>query len=806
VNDDVGKTKNLVLKKKRLKVNHKYDVIICIQLKIQIDGIPITVTTFHHSRSTPYWSTRTRTPNPEEKVVNKCKIIIQQALPLTMFRPRSGSDRSYSNTGRPLRRCRTLENQQDPATRTKCQKRAKTTTTDLTGNGGVWDSKENNTVGAANFSSTFTDDLFLHVMTFIVSSENAQVDGTTLRAMACVCKAWETISNSALLWSKANVADKNYRLSEWKDVSIDSGVASALIGFVKVGEVEQQHGGERIYHLRDRATSKMYVLKTRDMVLGCTEQLRELHASHMIMGESFMDAHASTHNVSLPIGVDIQGPTLLTWYRPTQQSLQQWFDTSLNCANPTMRRVPEALPIPLSTLKRWMRDLCTAMIAIYDDANPWNDHRHGFHGDFCPKTILLTDDAASLQLSCPLHMQNGIDRSDKTQLHCRSPDSLQGTHGNYHQTHLNDLWALGCICAQIARCGVPLFSSRSTTCLLRQIHNTVGSSLEVKSTFGEFLAREIPTLGNDGIDFIQKLLHPNFSKRIPPREALWHPFLNDEPPNIIKGPFDVNGREIQRFLAQERLYGAPDPSRYHLDDYQWAALTDWLFEVVEVMPTVRRSTVFQAMAYFERFLSSYGEIPWQRHQLALGACFLLATQVDPNSVPISARDLKFSADNTFDTNDVEVCRRFVLENLKFGLAIPSIANFSGAYLAEIVVDLRSTDSMIFFLSELALQTPMYINFRSSLIAACVIVLGMHTLGQQPLWPNVLAAKTGYQWQDLEDCLIQLSRALENIRISMPQLKMITRRYRCEHYWQVGAMAIPRITSFASLTNEGPERN
>lgn len=72
MNDDVGKTKNLVLKKKRLKVNHKYDVIICIQLKIQIDGIPITVTTFHHSRSTPYWSTRTRTPNPEEKVVNKC--------------------------------------------------------------------------------------------------------------------------------------------------------------------------------------------------------------------------------------------------------------------------------------------------------------------------------------------------------------------------------------------------------------------------------------------------------------------------------------------------------------------------------------------------------------------------------------------------------------------------------------------------------------------------------------------------------------------------------------------------------------
>ena len=725
---------------------------------------------------------------------------------MTMFRPRSGSDQSYSITGMPLRRCRTLGNQQDLPTQTNCKKRAKTTTTDLSGNVVVWDNKESNAVGVTDFTNTFTDDLFLHVMTFIVSFENAQADGNTLRAMTCVCKSWETITNSALLWSKANVADKNFRISGWRDISIDSGVQSALIGFVKVGQVEQQHGGERIYRMRDRATNIMYILKTRDMVLGCTEQLRELYTSHMIMGECFMDANASTHNVSLPIGVDIQGSTLLTWYRPTQQSLQQWFDTSLNCMNPPMRRVPDALPIPLSTLKRWMRDLCTAMIAIHDHANPWNDHRHGFHGDFCPKTILLTDDASSLQLSCPLHMQHGIVRTDKTQLHCRSPDSLQGRHGKLHQTHLSDLWALGCICAQIARCGVPLFTSRSTTCLLRQIHNIVGSSLEVNSTFGEFLAKEIPTLKNDGIDFIQRLLHPNLSKRMPLREALRHPFLNDMPPIIIKGSFDIDGREIERLLAQERLCGVPDRSRYHLDDYQWAALTDWLFEVLEVMHNVRRSTVFQAMAYFERFLSSYGEIPWQRHQLVLGACFLLATQVDPNSVPINARDLKFAADNTFDTNDVEVCRRFVLENLNFGLAIPSIVHFSGAYLDEIVVDLRSTDSMIFFLSELALQTPMYINFRSSLIAACVIVLGKHTLGQQPLWPNILALKTGYQWQDLEDCLIQLSRALEHIRLSMPQLKMITRRYRCDQYWQVGAMAIPRITSFASLTNEGPERN
>jgi len=703
-----------------------------------------------------------------------------------------------------------LENQRDPSTRNiKRHKKAKSELLNRyyqPSDSVVEQNQSSNEVtfatskcSATNVMSVLADDLLLYIMTFIVSSANAQVDGNTFRSISCVCKIWKTMANSVVLWSKADGSGKNYRLSAWKDISTShaTGVQSSLVGFVKVGAIERRPHGELIYTMRDRATNKVYTMKTRDMAIGCTEQLRELQAAHLIMGESFMDAHENTYCISLPIGVDIQGAKLLTWYRPTKHSLQDWFDTSVNCVNPNLRRVPTVLPIPLPTLKCWMRDLCTAIIAIYDNSNPWTDCRHGFHGDFCPKSIFVTDDGNSLCLACPLHMRSGSFRSEKSQLHCRSPDSLQNTH---HVDSKTDMWALGCICAQIARCGVPLFSARSTACLLKQIHNFVGSSIETNTTFRAFLKREIPMLDEEGIDFIQQLLHPNIAERMDPRETLEHRFLSGKP-GSHKMPHDLAACQIQRLLAQERLCASPDPTRYHVDDYQWAALTDWLFEMAEVLCSVSRQAVFQAMGYFEIFLAAYGEIPWERHQLALGSCFLLASQIDPNSVAVSARDLTFSSDNTFETKDVDVCLRFILENLKFGLAIPSISSFSHAYIAKIAVDDGLMDSMISFLSELALQTPLYLNFRPSLIAACVIVLAKQTLGLQPLWADCLAVGTGYKWQHLEECLIQLSRALEHVRISMPQLKMIARRYRGERHWQVGSLAIARVTSFASLTND-----
>jgi Cyclin, N-terminal domain/Cyclin, C-terminal domain/Protein kinase domain len=728
-----------------------------------------------------------------------------------MIHPNCTNDRSNSKNGRPFRRCRSIDNQQDPQTQyLRGQKRAIAQLSRLKESSlpldetlpNINSSKENkvsytsspSSSYTVNILNTMTEDLFLHMMTFVVSPKNARVDGNTLRSMTMVCKTWEIMTNSVLLWSKANDADKNYRLSAWRDISSchANSIQTALIGFVKVGLVEELDKGELVYRMRDRATKKEYIMKTRDMTLDCKEQLRELQAAHFIMGNSFMDIKANAPRIALPIGVDIQGKSLLTWYYPTQQTLQKWFDTSMNCVNPILRRIPNILPIPLATLKSWMRDLCTAMATIYDDLNPWTDCRHGFHGNLCPKSILVAENGTSLHLSCPLHMRAGIDRSEKDQLHCRAPDALQ----TIHLTHFNDLWALGCICAQIARCGVPLFSARSTTCLLRQIHDTIGSSLETKSTFGTFLRTEIPTLDENGIDFIQKLLHPNLHTRMHAKEALEHPFLNDMPYSV-HGPFELAERQLYRALAQERLYESPDSTRYRMDDYQWAALTDWLFEMVEVLTSVNRQVVFQTMAYFDRFLSSYGEIPWERHQLAVGACFVLASQVDPNSEAVSARDLTFSADNTFTTDDVEVCCRFVLENLKFGLAVPTIASFTHAYLAKDIADDGSTESMILFISELALQTPLYLTYSPSLIAGCVVALAKHTLGQQPLWPLRLSVQTGYKWHDFGDCLIELSRAIEHVRIFMPQLKMIVRKYR----WQVTSLTIPRIVTFGSLVNE-----
>ena len=58
--------------------------------------------------------------------------------------------------------------------------------------------------------SVLADDLLLYIMTFIVSSANAQVDGNTFRSISCVCKIWKTMANEKVMYRS-----KSFEINKW---------------------------------------------------------------------------------------------------------------------------------------------------------------------------------------------------------------------------------------------------------------------------------------------------------------------------------------------------------------------------------------------------------------------------------------------------------------------------------------------------------------------------------------------------------------------------------------------------------------
>ena len=104
-----------------------------------------------------------------------------------------------------------------------------------------------------------------------------------------------------------------------------------------------------------------------------------------------------------------------------------------------------------------------------------------------------------------------------------------------------------------------------------------------------------------------------------------------------------------------------------------------------------------------------------------------------------------------------------------------------------------------YIAELALQSPIYLSYKPSMIACSVVILASFCLRlEADPWPLVLEEASGYLWQDLELCTIALVRHLEDVHSTMPDLIMIARRYRKQDRSNVSEIAIPSIRSFATL--------
>ncbi|GJJ07810.1 hypothetical protein Clacol_002015 [Clathrus columnatus] len=121
----------------------------------------------------------------------------------------------------------------------------------------------------------------------------------------------------------------------------------------------------------------------------------------------------------------------------------------------------------------------------------------------------------------------------------RSPEVLLGSR---HYSTALDMWSVGCIFAEMALYGVPLFPGDSEIDQIFKIFRILGTPSEetwpgvrslpdYKPTFPNWspsdLAEVVQPLDKDGIDLLKKTLTYDSAARISAKRALHHPYLSN---------------------------------------------------------------------------------------------------------------------------------------------------------------------------------------------------------------------------------------------------------------------------------------
>lgn len=259
-----------------------------------------------------------------------------------------------------------------------------------------------------------------------------------------------------------------------------------------------------------------------------------------------------------------------------------------------------------------------------------------------------------------------------------------------------------------------------------------------------------------------------------------------------------DGSPMSLMLKFQSTLGQRNPSRQRLRSDSWATIVDWIAEVAECFE-LDDETIFRAMDLVDRVVTaSQYTMKKKYYQLIAAACLQIASKCGKE---ISGSDICMCSDNEFGVADLAKTEEYVLTKLGWKLAFPSSLDFLNQL--RIILDLEK-DSRMFqvmqYVSELALQTKLYVHFEPSMVAATAVVLSNYSLDNQELWSDELEQQTTYSLEDLAECTIAMSRLLEDVRHRYSNLIIIDQRYRKASRGCVAEISIPTITSFASLVS------
>lgn len=138
----------------------------------------------------------------------------------------------------------------------------------------------------------------------------------------------------------------------------------------------------------------------------------------------------------------------------------------------------------------------------------------------------------------------------------------------------------------------------------------------------------------------------------------------------------------------------------------------------------------------------------------------------------------------------------VLEQFNWYLSSPTIHDFVTIY-QEYLLDMNGLCFWVSqYLSELALQSTLYLKYPPSQIAASVVVLSRYCVYKKNSFPTEIETLSGYSFSELGESIISLSSTytIQNNR----DLKIISKRYEKHLRQRVGDLTIYEIKNSSDL--------
>jgi len=209
-------------------------------------------------------------------------------------------------------------------------------------------------------------------------------------------------------------------------------------------------------------------------------------------------------------------------------------------------------------------------------------------------------------------------------------------------------------------------------------------------------------------------------------------------------------------------------NRQHIKSEQWAMLVDWLFEIVYVF---EKSTqiVFMAMGFVDQYFS-ITKMKSKNLQLLAATCLHIASKCTDDDF-MSSPDLAYCVDNKFDGRAITDLEGKILGKMYCQqLAFPTVHDFVILFLERLQENIVRDRQfwLSISISELALQTSIYLKCSPSLIAALVVALARHSMGKNIAWHATLEQMTGFKLSTLNDGIIVLSAFIDLTRASLPK--------------------------------------
>lgn len=256
--------------------------------------------------------------------------------------------------------------------------------------------------------------------------------------------------------------------------------------------------------------------------------------------------------------------------------------------------------------------------------------------------------------------------------------------------------------------------------------------------------------------------------------------------------------EIFQYLKQAELKNRPKPGymkkQSDINHSMRSILVDWLVEVAEEYKLLPQ-TLYLTINYIDRFLSVMSVLRGKL-QLVGTACMLVASKFE-EIYPPEVTEFVYITDDTYSAKQVLKMESLILKTINFDVSVPTVVNFLERFLKAAECpdsDFPKFEALAKYLCELTLvDADPYLKYLPSTIAACSVVLALHTLGLQS-WNPTLCHYTGFQLLDLQPCLHSLHRTFSHAS-KHPQ-QAIREKYKSARFHGVANISPPEMLPLA----------